>query len=67
MEGHFHVTRVKYFDHYMNTILISLIIMYLKSSTNAQRNLKDKKWQTFRVIHLIEFIQSNNFHIYSIF
>ena len=27
--------------------------------------LKDKKLQTFRVIHLIEFIQSNNFHIYS--
>ena len=30
-------------------------------------NLKDKKWQKFLVIDLIEFIQSNNFHIYSIF
>ena len=30
-------------------------------------SLKDKKRQRFRVIHLIEFIQSNNFHIYSIF
>ena len=29
--------------------------------------LKDKKRLRFRVIHLIEFIQSNNFHIYSIF
>ena len=29
--------------------------------------LKDKKSLRFRVIHLIEFIQSNNFHIYSIF
>ena len=30
-------------------------------------NLKDKKRLRFRVIHLIEFIQSNNFHIHSIF
>ena len=29
--------------------------------------LKDKKRLRLRVIHLIEFIQSNNFHIYSIF
>ena len=29
--------------------------------------LKDKKRLQFRIIHLIEFIQSNNFHIYSIF
>ena len=28
---------------------------------------KGQKRQRFRVIHLIEFIQSNNFHIYSIF
>ena len=29
--------------------------------------VKGQKRQRFRVIHLIEFIQSNNFHIYSIF
>ena len=29
--------------------------------------LKGQKRLRFRVIHLIEFIQSNNFHIYSIF
>ena len=29
--------------------------------------LKDKKRLRLRVLHLIEFIQSNNFHIYSIF
>jgi fumarate hydratase class II len=29
--------------------------------------LKGKKRQRFRIIHLIEFIQTNNFHIYSIF
>ena len=29
--------------------------------------LKDKKRLRLHVIHLIEFIQSNNFHIYSIF
>ena len=29
--------------------------------------LKDKKRLRFRVVHLIEFIQSNNFHIYLIF
>ena len=29
--------------------------------------LKDRKRLRFRVIHLIEFIQSNNFHIHSIF
>ena len=29
--------------------------------------LKDKKRLRFRVIHLIEFIQSNNFNIYLIF
>ena len=32
-----------------------------------QCNLKGKKRQRFRIIHLIEFIQTNNFHIYSIF
>ena len=38
-------------------------------STPIQVNtsLKDKKRLRLRVIHLIEFIQSNNFHIYSIF
>ena len=30
-------------------------------------DLKDNKRLRFRVIHLIEFKQSNNFHIYYIF
>ena len=62
--------------------LMDLMIHNMENVTSAQYSLlhidkamndisliilKDKKMQWFRVIHLIEFIQSNNFHIYSIF
>ena len=41
--------------HLFNTVSIST------------RSVKGQKRQRFRVIHIIEFIQSNNFHIESIF
>ena len=37
-----------------------------RSSAADRQSVKGQKTQRFRVIYLIEFIQSNNFHIYSI-
>ena len=40
---------------------------YVATPIEGCWSLKDKKRLRLRVIHLIEFIQSNTFHIYSIF
>ena len=41
--------------------------LYFKHGGSQNATLKDKKWQRFRVIHLIEFIQSKNVHICDVF
>ena len=41
--------------------------VYFLSYSVQTWHLKGKKRQRFRIIHLIEFIQTNNFHIYLIF
>ena len=68
------VTRMKY----CNDALLNKSVFYLNFTTMYhfilswksqifEHLLKDKKRPRLRVIHLIEFIQINNFHIYSIF
>ena len=44
-----------------------ILSLQVEGSIPYSAPLKDKKRLRLRVIHLIEFIQSNNFHIYSIF
>ena len=43
------------------------IYLINKHKTVCHLSLKGRKSQRFLIIHLIEFIQINNFHIYSIF
>ena len=48
---------IYFYVYLINTILCNCFI-------SLRCPLKDKKMLRFRVIHLIEVIQSNNFHIY---
>ena len=45
----------------------NVMMLKTKNSVSIYLNIKGQKRQRFRIIHLIEFIQTNNFHIYSIF
>ena len=53
--------------YYSRLIILTSMNLIFNGKSQLKELLKDKKMQRFRVIYLIEFIQSNNFHIYSIF
>ena len=49
-----------------NILIKTALPPYIFGGSMLQR-LNGKKRHRFRIIHLIEFLQTNNFHIYSIF